>query len=324
MTSRDPDYDSEREDNPRRVLNTDGYFRKDGATRPFVFKLEEFKPRIVDKNGKEHQPRGTDMIYTVRPVPNPILVQHAREVMCPSSEGQNGETAIWTATLNPPPSEPTASPGTLFAPREVNTATAGIHNIRLVPRRRYVSRIDSLKLKTMLITVSGFCIDNGPADSRAGWSFIFRPGPVGLVSGVLERQGPEHDDGSPGSVHGATVTRAEIRAAIAALEFRVWWGEGWERLIIASDSEYLVCGATSWMRTWAARGWRTSGGARVKNRDLWEKLAGLLEVFAEGGTEVSFWQIPKRWNVEAHRAAKEAAESGEVVEEFVKPTGVMV
>ncbi|KAK0730255.1 hypothetical protein B0H67DRAFT_452205, partial [Lasiosphaeris hirsuta] len=50
-----------------------------------------------------------------------------------------------------------------------------------------------------------------------------------------------------------TNNHAELRAAIAALEFRCWWGEGWERIVIATDSKYVADGATAWLLSWAAR-----------------------------------------------------------------------
>jgi ribonuclease HI len=69
----------------------------------------------------------------------------------------------------------------------------------------------------------GACPANGTTGAQGGWAFTFRPGPEGAVSGVLEQKGPDNE------FHEATNNRAELRAAIAALEFRVWWGEGWER-----------------------------------------------------------------------------------------------
>ena len=39
-----------------------------------------------------------------------------------------------------------------------------------------------------------------------------------------------------------------------------------------SDSEYVINGARSWIRGWKAKGWKTSGGTRVKNVDLWKRM----------------------------------------------------
>lgn len=46
-----------------------------------------------------------------------------------------------------------------------------------------------------------------------------------------------------------------------------------------SDSAYLVNGLRQgWLDKWVRNGWRTSRGRPVENRDLWERLHGLLNV----------------------------------------------
>lgn len=223
-------------------------------------------------------------------------------------------TNIWIGTVFAPGTG--ASPLSIFAPREVNTAVPILNLTRLVLRRRCVPRIGSLK--TMLIFTDGSCLASGALDARAGWAFIFKPGPEGVVSRMLEQKGPDNE------LHVATSNRAELRAVIGALEFRAWWGEGWERIVIATDSEYVVNGATVWLRTWAARGWRTSGRTVVHNRDLWERLSERMGKCAEGGCEVSFWRIPRDWNTEADQAAKATAKNGGSIMEFDSPQGIFI
>lgn len=43
-------------------------------------------------------------------------------------------------------------------------------------------------------------------------------------------------------------------------------------LIVHTDSRYLKDGITSWIHKWKKNGWKTSGRAPVKNKDLWEAL----------------------------------------------------
>ncbi|KAK0645790.1 ribonuclease H-like domain-containing protein [Cercophora newfieldiana] len=299
------EYDSEGEDSPRRVLDTNGDFRVLGADPDYTFKLHDFRPMVEDKNGNMIPFPG---VISVRPVPSPAIVQRARAAM------GNGTNGVWVSTVfTPEAGEP---PSSMFAVRHVNTATPGRTIARLVLRRRYVPRIGGLK--TMLLMTDGSCPGNGAADARAGWAFIFGPGSEGSVSGVLEQKGPD------GELHVATSNRAELRAVIAALEFRVWWGEGWERIVIATDSEYVANGATAWLRSWADRRWRTSGGSPVQNRDLWEKLSEQMGMLAEQGCEVSFWRVPRAWNTEADQNAKTAAESGKTVVEYEVQQGVLV
>jgi ribonuclease HI len=298
------DSDSESEDNPRRVLDTDGDFTLRNAEPSFTFKLHDFHPMVEVGNGNMIPLSG---VLAGRPGPSPATVQRVRAAM------GNGTNGVWVGTVFTP--EAGASPASMFAPRYVNTSTP--RNLtRIVLRRQYVPRICGLK--TMLMSTDGSCLANGTADARAGWAFIFKPGPEGVVSGVLEQKGPDNE------LHGATSNRAELRAAIAALEFRGWWGEGWERIVIATDSEYVVRGATAWLRSWAARGWRTSGGSPAQNRDLWEQLSERMGMCVEGGCEVSFWWVPRAWNTEADQAAKAAANDSGRVEEYIARKGILV
>lgn len=91
------------------------------------------------------------------------------------------------------------------------------------------------------------------------------PGPGGW--GVLLRwRGIERElaGGEPAS----TNNRMELMAAIAALEIL---REPCD-VVLHTDSQYVRKGITEWMSNWVRRGWKTSGGDPVKNRDLWERL----------------------------------------------------
>lgn len=158
----------------------------------------------------------------------------------------------------------------------------------------------------MLIFVDGACPNNGQPGATGGCSFVYHginlPEVNGIVCFRLEDEGPT------GQVYPPTSNRAELRAVIAALEFRVWGGEGWERLVIATDSEYVTLGATNWVHGWKQKGWKTCNGKPVKNRDLWESLLDLVSRHAAMGLEVLFWRIPRNLNQVADEAAKRGAE----------------
>jgi len=47
------------------------------------------------------------------------------------------------------------------------------------------------------------------------------------------------------------------------------------RVIVTTDSQYLVKGMTEWLAGWQRRGWKNSKKEPVLNRDLWEELAKL-------------------------------------------------
>jgi ribonuclease HI len=41
---------------------------------------------------------------------------------------------------------------------------------------------------------------------------------------------------------------------------------------VMTDSPYVKNGITQWVPTWIRNGWKNSGGARVANKSLWERL----------------------------------------------------
>ncbi|KAF8849388.1 ribonuclease H-like protein [Acephala macrosclerotiorum] len=187
--------------------------------------------------------------------------------------------------------------------------------------RRFMSREGG---KDILIYTDGACLNNGTENATAGCAFVFLPKhptqPTEKYENIsfrLESHGPNKDP------QPQTSNRAELRAVIAALQFRIWPGEGWERLIIATDSEYVVNGATEWIQNWQQKDWVTAKKEPVKNRDLWELLLKEVRKHVEKGMDVLFWAIPRELNKEADALAKEAALKDEVPQ-FVKRSGIMV
>lgn len=67
-----------------------------------------------------------------------------------------------------------------------------------------------------------------------------------------------------------TNNRMALAGAIAALQLLGQKGSRL-RLLIVSDSEYLVKGIREWAPKWKARGWVRSGGV-IENLELWKAL----------------------------------------------------
>ncbi|KAI8628489.1 ribonuclease H-like protein [Xylariaceae sp. FL1651] len=178
---------------------------------------------------------------------------------------------------------------------------------------RFTHRQDPTKI---LIFIDGACLDNGTPNAKASWAFYFGPEPEARTcSGRLESKGPF------GDVCEQTSNRGELRAALAALRARQWSDDGYRTVVIASDSEYLVKGATEWVKKWTKNGWKTPGGKNVANRDLWELLLGDAERYQELGLAIQFWWIMREWNEVADAAAKKAASrpDDENFEDFMVP-----
>jgi ribonuclease HI len=101
------------------------------------------------------------------------------------------------------------------------------------------------------ISTDGACLGNpGPG----GWAALLR-------SGKTERE-------LSGAESHTTNNRMELLAAIMALEALTRPCE----VRLRTDSQYLRKGILEWLPNWIRRGWKTSGGDPVKNRDLWQRL----------------------------------------------------
>ncbi len=91
------------------------------------------------------------------------------------------------------------------------------------------------------------------------------PGPGGWGSLLLfngnrrEMSGGERD---------TTNNRMEMLAVIHALEAL----KRRCRVVIHTDSVYVMKGMTEWLPQWKRRGWRTAGRKPVKNVELWQRL----------------------------------------------------
>ena len=91
------------------------------------------------------------------------------------------------------------------------------------------------------------------------------PGPGGW--GVLLISG-----GHRKTLHGGepetTNNRMELTAAIEALNAL----KRSSRVVLHTDSKYVIDGINNWMPNWKKRDWKTAAKKPVKNQDLWQAL----------------------------------------------------
>jgi ribonuclease HI len=185
---------------------------------------------------------------------------------------------------------PDNTPTSALADMFPATGVSGGQTVRFIHRE---------EPKKLLVYVDGACMNNGQPNPRGGWAVVY--GPTNNASGRLEDKGPFGDDSL------ATSNRAELRAAIAALRLRDWAQDGFGSMVIATDSSYVVDGATAWTKGWVRNDWKTQSGRDVKNKDLWELLLGEVERWAAREFQVTLWKIPRELNVAADDLAKAAA-----------------
>lgn len=96
------------------------------------------------------------------------------------------------------------------------------------------------------------------------------PGPGGY--GAILRYEGRMKELSGGS-RDTTNNRMEMTAAIEALRQL----KRPCKILITTDSQYLVKGMTEWISGWQKRGWRNSKKEPVVNKDLWELLLDLTK-----------------------------------------------
>ncbi|UWQ03971.1 ribonuclease H [Aliiroseovarius crassostreae] len=95
-----------------------------------------------------------------------------------------------------------------------------------------------------------------------------------------------------------TNNRSELLAVGHALEII----PPGSRVLLRTDSAYVVNNASKWLAVWRSNGWKTSGKKPVKNRDLWERLDALMET-----REVTFQHVPGHSGVPGNERADELA-----------------
>jgi ribonuclease HI len=107
------------------------------------------------------------------------------------------------------------------------------------------------------------------------------PGPGGWGVVIVTPDGHVTELGGGAAL--TTNNKMELTGAIQALT-RLQGTSG--RVAVYTDSTYVIQGIGQWVHNWRRRGWTTSTGSEVLNRELWEELSGLT---AERGARTISW-----------------------------------
>ena len=148
---------------------------------------------------------------------------------------------------------------------------------------------------TIEIYTDGSSKHYGQVMRFGGWAYI-----------VLYDSNIIHQDCN--SEYGATNQRMELTAVANALEYIQKIRRPSEKVIIYSDSAYLVnCWGQKWYKKWLENGWHNSKGAPVANMELWFKLIPFFDNFW-----YEFRKIPGHsgviWNERCDALAQKEAE----------------
>ncbi len=133
-------------------------------------------------------------------------------------------------------------------------------------------RVDKLATAARQELVSKVIIDSDTPRLYVRASCKGNPGPGGW--GVVLEQADETEQTS-GSEAMTTNNRMEIVSVIEGLRLLPENSD----VIVFSTSDYVLTGATRWIKGWRSRNWLKRDGKPVSNKDLWQELDRLMSVY---------------------------------------------
>lgn len=98
------------------------------------------------------------------------------------------------------------------------------------------------------------------------------PGPGGWAAVIIDENGNEKV--LKGSNKLTTNNQMELTAFIESVKKLK---KTKARLIVHSDSKYLIEGIKSWLPNWKERGWKTADKKPIKNLELWQEIDKLIQ-----------------------------------------------
>jgi len=94
------------------------------------------------------------------------------------------------------------------------------------------------------------------------------------------------------------------------------------RIMIISDSKYVLDGAKTFVHNWIKNGWKTAAGAPVKNQDLWERVIKGLDLLGGLGFQFKYELVKGHSGSEANERVDQIAvkfSRGESIELYEGP-----
>ncbi|KAI0521294.1 ribonuclease H-like domain-containing protein [Xylaria bambusicola] len=171
-----------------------------------------------------------------------------------------------------------------------------------------LTRLRDDEFNSLIVAVDGACRNNGQPDARAALGVFF-----GDDSSWNKSDRLPHRD--------ASSQRAELCAALRALKtignlvahewkHHITSGRTLDRVIVKSDSAYLVNGITEWIFKWLDNGFTNARSQPVQNQDLFKELLHVINRLGrEKRIRVLFWHVMREQNADADRLANAALDA---------------
>ncbi|KAI4924709.1 hypothetical protein J4E85_007826 [Alternaria conjuncta] len=148
---------------------------------------------------------------------------------------------------------------------------------------------------SVVVFIDGACRNNGQPTARASWAVSFGWESRYNTGGLLDKSLPQ------------TSTRAEIEALIQALDVIRYVTDihftRRSRVIIATDSSFLVKAMTQWMERWIENDGVGTNGEPVAHFQVLKKIHDLLNEMERSdearSREIWLWHVPREMNRDA-------------------------
>ena len=89
------------------------------------------------------------------------------------------------------------------------------------------------------------------------------------------------------------------------------------KLVILTDTDYVVKALTIWVRKWEQEGWRTTKRSEVVSKDLFKRARDMILTLEDKGIAVEFRHVPGHRGVWGNEQADALAVMGARMEESV-------
>lgn len=163
------------------------------------------------------------------------------------------------------------------------------NNDKVTPKKQKTNSGEASK--TLHVYTDGACSNNGRGNAKAGIGVYFGDDSCWNISEPL--------GGRP------TNNRAEIHAAVRALEQIRKMPEIPEEIKLYTDSQFLINGITKWINKWKKNEWKLSTGEPVKNKEDFEALDSARE-----GLVVDFIHVKGHSGLKGNEEADRLAVNG--------------
>ncbi|TGO63078.1 hypothetical protein BCON_0015g00060 [Botryotinia convoluta] len=159
-----------------------------------------------------------------------------------------------------------------------------------------------------VVAIDSACSSNGQEAARAAYGVYLGDTTPQSVSELVDEVLPQTTQ-----VAELVAVRVVLRMAEQVLDAYIARGGSDEddkdaprisKILIITNSAYVVDGFSDWIYKWKENGFKTSTGKPVVNAEIFQELDTLISKFDQFHIPVWFWQVKKEFNTSADALAR--------------------